>query len=86
MSLFGRDTRPEVVRVLIDGYRAMSAEAKLARVWDLSAAAQQLAEAGVRIRHPDATPREIRLRVAALSLGRQTMIRAFGWDPEREGW
>jgi len=35
---------------------------------------------------PDLTERELRLRLAALWLDRETMIEAFGWDPEVEGY
>jgi hypothetical protein len=85
MHLFGRDTSPEAERVLVDGYRRMSPEQKLAIVDDLTRATQQLAAARIRQQYPDATDREVSLRVASLTLGRDLMIRAFGWDPEREG-
>jgi hypothetical protein len=35
---------------------------------------------------PDLSERELRLRLAALWLDRETMIDAFGWDPEVEGY
>jgi len=44
-----------------------------------------LALAGVRRRHPEASPREQRLRLGALTIERELMIAAFGWDPAREG-
>jgi hypothetical protein len=44
--------------------------------------ALQMAESGVRARHPHASEREIFLRSAALRLPRDLMIRAYGWDPE----
>jgi hypothetical protein len=46
---------------------------------------RKLALAGIRQRHPTATPRELALRLGALTIERQLMIDAFGWDPEREG-
>ena len=52
MSLFSRDTRPEVVGVLLDGYRRMTPAEKLARVADLSAASRQMAAARIRQQHP----------------------------------
>jgi hypothetical protein len=85
MPLFGRDTSPEAARVLIDGYRRMSPEQKLAIVDDLTQATKQLAAARIRQQYPNATDREVSMRVASLTLGRDLMIRAFGWDPEREG-
>lgn len=53
------------------------------RVLDCNAAGEAMAEAGLRARHPEASPEELRLRLAALRLGRRLMIDAFGWDPER---
>jgi len=26
------------------------------------------------------------MRLGALRLGRETMIKVFGWDPEEKGW
>jgi hypothetical protein len=86
MSLFSRDTRPEVIGVLLDGYRRMTPTEKLARVADLSAAANQMAAARIRTQHPDADESEVRLRLAALVLGRDTMLRVFAWDPAKERW
>jgi hypothetical protein len=83
MSVFSRDTRPEVVGVLLEGYRRMTPAQKLARVADLSAASRQMAAARIRREHPGAAEAEIDKRVAALVLGRETMKRVFDWDPER---
>lgn len=82
MTLFSRDTSREAAQVLIEGYRRMSPAQKLAQAMALSRATHELALAGTRQRHPTASEREIQLRVAALSIDRETMIRAFGWDPE----
>lgn len=45
-----------------------------------------LALAGIIARHPQASERERRLRRAALRLDRDTMVRAFGWDPAIHGY
>jgi hypothetical protein len=45
-----------------------------------------MSEARIRVQYPDADDREVRLRLAALVLGRETMRRAFSWDPVAEGW
>lgn len=42
----------------------------------------RMAEAGVRVAHPDADDREVFLRTAARHLSRDLMIRAYGWDPQ----
>jgi hypothetical protein len=80
------DTPPEIEAVLIQGYRRMSAAQKLERVCALNRTVQQMALAGIRARHGEISEREARLRLAALWLERDTMIRVFGWDPEVEGY
>lgn len=79
------DTSPEVDRLLFDAYRAMSSWEKARRVDEDALALEQLARLGIQQRHPDAEEQEIRLRLAALRLDRETMIRAFGWDPNLRG-
>ena len=59
---------------------------KLKQACDLSEATRQMAAARIRKMYPEADDTQIRLRVAALSLGRETMVRVFGWDPDKEGW
>ncbi len=58
---------------------APAARAQLAD--SLTRDCETLALAGIRIRHPDATAEELRLRLGALRLGRDLMIEAYGWDP-----
>ena len=48
---------------------------------EMSEFAARLSESGVRVRHPNASEREIFLRSAALRIPRELMIRAYGWDP-----
>jgi hypothetical protein len=81
-----RDTSTEIERRQIETWRTMSAAQKLAMVSQLTLAAEELARAGIRERHPSATEREIELRLGALRLDRDTMIRVFGWDPEKQGY
>jgi uncharacterized protein YaeQ len=52
----------------------------------MTQAAQQLARAGVLARHPEANDEEVRIRLLALRLDREAMLKFFGWDPEREGY
>ncbi len=67
-------------------WRGMSPAEKLHVVAELCRASAELARAGVKIRHPEATPGEIELRLIALRLDRAAMVRWFAWDPEREGY
>ena len=84
--LFGEDTSPEAERFLIEAYRRMSPLERLKRACDMSLAVRQLATARIRQRYPQAGEREVELRLASLSIDRETMIRAFGSDPEVLGY
>ncbi len=81
------DTPPEVEEILLEGYRRMPPIEKLRQVFDLNRSAQQMAALRIGARYgPNLSERELRLRLAALWLDRETMIKAFGWDPEVEGY
>ena len=81
------DAAPDIERRLIEGYRAMSPAAKLARVASLNRALVVLAEARIPSQYgPDVSERELRLRVAALRLPRETMLAVFDWDPVEQGY
>ena len=80
------DTHPSVEAFLIAGYRSMTVAQKLARVSAMSRAIQELALLDIQRRHPNADAREHSLRLASRRLDAETMRRAFGWDPEREGY
>lgn len=80
------DTSPEVERILIEAYRRMPPWEKVRRLTEIFRACEQLALAGILERYPQASEREIRLRLGALRLNREAMVRVFGWDPVREGY
>ena len=80
------DTPPPIQKILIDGYRKMSPRQKLKRVDELTKSVQELAMAGIRARHGDIPEEEMRLRLGALWLDRETMVRVFNWDPRKEGY
>jgi hypothetical protein len=80
------DTAPSVERVLVEGYRRMSAAQKLQRVLDMNRTVEILALARIRAERPSADEHEIKLRLASLRLDRDTMIRVFRWDPEEMGY
>lgn len=85
MSL-SADTNASTEALQIAAWRKMTPAAKLRLVTELMRASEELARAGVRMRHPNAAGREIELRLATLRLDRATMIRWLGWDPAREGY
>lgn len=78
------DTSPEAWAVLIELNRNMPPGDKLFQVLEASRFVLQMFEAGVRSQYPHADDREVRARVAARHLDRDTVIRAYGWDPETE--
>jgi hypothetical protein len=81
----GSDTPPEVERIMIELWRKATPEQKLARMCGIGRMLNELVRADLRQRYPDATEREMQLRVAARSYDRELMIKAFGWDPRIHG-
>lgn len=87
MRPLSADTPPEVEEILLEGYRRMSPGEKLLQVFALNRRAQEMAAMRIQAKYgPDLSERELRLRLAALWLDRETMIAAFGWDPEVQGY
>jgi hypothetical protein len=66
--------------------RALSRARGVAIVLDLTRLADEAALEGIRLRHPDASEREQKLRLFALKHGRDLALAAYGWDPLVEGW
>lgn len=64
-----RDTSPEIEQRQLQAWRDMTPAAKADLITSLSAAAHELAMAGVRHRFPSASPREHFLRLAVVVLG-----------------
>ena len=67
---------------LFELLRALSPRQKADMLTRLARSTHRLRMAGLRLRWPHASEQELRLRAAAISLGREQMIRWFGWDPE----
>jgi hypothetical protein len=80
------DTSPEAQRFMIEGYRRMTPGEKLLRVASLNDALRLLQAARIRAQYGDVPDDEMRMRLGALRLGRDTMIKVFGWDPDEKGW
>ena len=80
------DTSPDAQRVLIEGYRRMTPTQKLRRVESLNRALVLLQKARIRAEYGNISDEEMRMRLGALRLGRETMIKVFGWDPDEKGW
>jgi hypothetical protein len=69
------DTSPDIERRQIEGWRRMSPAEKAALVSHLTKAANTMAQAGVRHRYPAASDREVFLRLAIITLGRDLAVR-----------
>lgn len=71
------DTAPEIERLQIEHWRAMSPAQKADVVTGLTQAVYEMASAGVRQRHPGSSPREHFLLLAIDVLGRDLACRAY---------
>jgi hypothetical protein len=80
------DTSPEIEALMLERWRAMSPAAKWRLMSDQVLSDDEHALVGIAAAHPAAGERELRLRLAALKYGRELMVGAFGWDPQREGY
>lgn len=65
-----RDTSNEAYRRQIDALRAIAPADRLRIADAMSSEVRALAEAGIRRRHPEASPAEVAERLADLLLGR----------------
>jgi hypothetical protein len=79
------DTDPRAMEVWLDLLRKKAPGERMTAALDLTAFVLQISEAGVRRAYPNASDYEVRMRAASRRLGRDLMIRAYGWDPEAHG-
>ncbi len=71
--------------MMIDAFRRMPPHQKLQKIDDLTRGIQEMALIGLRSRHPEADEAELRMRLAALWIDRETLQKAYGWSPEAGG-
>ena len=81
-----RDTDKGAERLLVELARRAPVWKKIQQVANATEACRAFSRAGIKSRHPGASEQEVKLRLAALSLDRETMIRVYGWDPEVKGY
>lgn len=81
----GSDTPPEIERMMIELWRRATPGQKLDKMSRMARELNELTRAEIRGRYPAATPREVELRLASRTIDRDTMIKAFGWDPDIQG-
>ena len=72
------DTSPEAEAVLFKLWRETPAWRKLEMMENLNQGARQLALMGLRKRFPDASPDELRRRLASILLGDDLASRVYG--------
>ena len=76
-ELFPADTTPEARRVQVEVFRQMAPERRSALAVRLSRQLREVAEAGVRMRHPDYTQEQVRLAAIRLRLGNDLFRKAY---------
>lgn len=74
------DTSPEARRVLYGLYRQMSPARKFELICDTYEMGKQLAMAGLRMRHPNASEDEIWQLWARQHLGEELYEKVYGWQ------
>jgi hypothetical protein len=72
------DTSPEAWRIYIELYRQMSPDEKLQRTFELSEALRSTCEAGIRRQYPEASDREVFLRLTQRTLGFELFKKVYG--------
>jgi hypothetical protein len=75
------DTSPEIERLQIEGMRRLPTWRKMAMVSSMNRMVRSLAMAGLRERHPDDSPAQLRHRLADLLLGTELAAQALGPGP-----
>jgi hypothetical protein len=72
------DTSPEAELFLFNLWRETPAWRKLQMMEGLNKTGRQIALMGLRIRHPNASPEELRRRLADVLLGSELAAQAYG--------
>ena len=80
------DTDPQTERVLIELVRKMPEWKKIDQIFSMIETTRALAMSGLRSRYPHASEDELKKRMAALVFDRDTVLKVYGWDPEKEGY
>lgn len=77
MKPLSLDTSLDIERRQIEGWQRMTPADKAAMVSGLTKAAIAMTRAGIRQRHPTASPREVLLRTAIITLGPDLAAAAY---------
>ncbi len=84
MATLSPDTSPDAERVQIELMRRAPAWRKLQLVGQMNRALRTLAMSGLRQRYPQASPQELRRRLADLVLGPELAARVYGSLPGQD--
>jgi hypothetical protein len=79
------DTDAKAFEVFLSRQRSMTPAEKIQAVFEQNELLRSISEARERQLHPQASDREIFLRVTAHRLDRETMLRVYGWHPDSAG-
>ncbi len=80
------DTSPQAEEILLREYRSMAPDQKLQQVVALTQMTQKMALTRIREQYGKMSEREETIRLAALWLPRETMIKFLDWDPVEKGY
>lgn len=69
MSVRAGDTSAEAARVQAEAFRRAGAQGRLRMAFEMSEEVARVLEAGVRLRHPEYSPDDVRLAAIRLRLG-----------------
>lgn len=72
------DTRPEATQIQLNLLRQASPARKLALLGQMNQTVKVLALAGLKSRYPEATPEQLRRRLADLLLGPELALKVYG--------
>ena len=86
MKPLSSDTTAKAQQVHYEMVRRLPGWKRLALAFELTDAARQLVLSDIVLQFPDATAEEVRKRFIARVLSREDVIRAYGFDPEQEGY
>ena len=86
MKPLSPDTSTDAQRVQFELLRRLSPAQKLALAFELTDTMRELILADLRHRFPQAGDVEIKRRFIARVLLREDVIRAYGFDPQAEGY
>lgn len=82
MSAMEQDTSPQAAERYRELLRGMSTEQRAAAWASLCEGVREMALAGLRSRHPQASEEELRVRLAVRTYGREIAQRLFGSVPD----